>query len=100
VLLVATPRGNREIEVARTVAENGARATPYGMDGAVLYEKVGGPAPASPEELTRSKVLKRHRTIRVYPEEDRRKPVWYAARWMNEKAQEGPWSDLVESTVP
>jgi hypothetical protein len=98
--LAAKPVGNREVEVTRTVAETGAKATPYGMDGAVLYEKVGGAAPAGPEELTKSQILKRLRTTRVYGEEDRRKPVWYAARWQNEKGEEGPWGDIVESTIP
>jgi hypothetical protein len=98
--LTARPREARQIEVERVVAETGAKANPYGMDGAILYEKVGGPAPASPEELTQSMILKRFKTTRVYGEADRGKQVWYAARWQNNKGDKGAWSDIVTAFIP
>jgi len=100
VALAVRPREARQIEVERWVAETESRANPYGMDGAVLYEKVGGPAPTLPEELPQSMILKRHKTIRDYPETDRGKPVWYAARWQNSKGEKGPWGDIVEAYIP
>jgi len=98
--LTVRPKEARQIEVERVVAETGDKANPYGMDGAVLYEKVGGPAPTLPEELPQSMILKRHKTVREYPETDRGKPVWYAARWQNSKGEKGSWSDIVEAYIP
>jgi len=98
--LSAAPSANREIEIERIVLETGSRAEPYGMIGAELVEKVGGDPPADPEKMTNAMLLKRHRTTRVYAEEDRRKPVWYSARWVNNRSEPGPWCDIVETTIP
>ncbi|MDR2177476.1 MAG: hypothetical protein LBP20_05475 [Treponema sp.] len=98
--LTVKPREARQLEIERVVAESGETATPYGMDGAILYEKVGGEAPAAPEELNQSMILKRHKTIRVYSETERGKPVYYAGRWQNEKGEKGPWGNIVQAIIP
>ncbi|MDR2792875.1 MAG: hypothetical protein LBB61_04310 [Treponema sp.] len=100
VALTVKPKEARQIEVARAVAETGETATPYGMDGAILYERVGGEPPAAPEELDKSMIVKRHKTVRVYGETERGKPVYYAGRWQNEKGEKGPWGDIVSAIIP
>jgi hypothetical protein len=45
-------------------------------------------------------IVKRHKTVRVYSETERGKPVYYAGRWQNEKGEKGPWGDIVSAIIP
>jgi hypothetical protein len=78
----------------------GEKAIPYGMNGAVVYIRVGGKAPLSQDELIKSALVTKTRFVLSFKEEERGQPVYVALRWENERGKEGPWTEIQTTLVP
>ena len=64
-----------------------------------VWYKIGGPAPAGTDEtMFRLTVTRSGRMLRYNPE-DKGKYVYYFARWINRKGEQGPWSEMATAVV-
>jgi hypothetical protein len=79
-------------------AENKAR--PYGYKGAVIKWMTSDKAASSVDELNELDVASRTPYVMNFTDADRGKVVSVAMRWMNNKSQKGPWSEIQSAIVP
>lgn len=77
-----------------------SRGMPNGVSGCELYMKVGGAAPVDETECKYVHLITRSPYKVEFAGADAGKTVYYLARWVNQKGQPGPWSDVTVATVP
>lgn len=84
----------------RDAAKPKSKAKPEGVANCEVWSKIGGPPPASPDELhyegneTATPKLVEHDAA------DAGKTVYYWLRWVNTRSEPGPWSDTYSATIP
>lgn len=77
-----------------------SKAKPAGVAGCEIWVKVGGSPPADPSELRYLGTDTATPYLTEYPGADAGKPAHYWLRWVNTRAEKGPWSDTVSATIP
>jgi hypothetical protein len=56
--------------------------------------------PAEVLELPHLEAATRNPVVLTFEEEERGRRVFFAARWLNNKMQSGPWSEIESAIVP
>lgn len=74
-------------------------AKPAGVVGCELWVKIGGEPPADPAECTFLALDTRTPYRAVYAGADANKVAHYMARWVNRRAEKGPWSATASATI-
>lgn len=77
-----------------------SKAKPDGVRGAQIYEKIGGPLPASPDEFTFLGTDTRAPYVCHFEMGDIGKTVYYLLHWENTTGKTGPWSEITSAVVP
>ncbi|MDR1646192.1 MAG: hypothetical protein LBS05_10320 [Tannerellaceae bacterium] len=75
-------------------------ARPYGLVGAVIRWKIGGPPPLREEELNNTCLATRTPHTLTFRLEDRGQPVYIALCWETRRGERSPWSLIVQSFIP
>jgi hypothetical protein len=73
---------------------------PAGAQFCEIREKIGAPAPASPESMVTLALEGRAPYRADFTSEQAGQPVWFALRWVDRLGRPGPWSPLFSSAVP
>jgi hypothetical protein len=100
VATIDTSRRLSHIIAYRDEAKPKSKAKPAGVAACEVWSKIGGPPPASPDELdyegneTSSPKLVEHKPA------DAGKTAYYWLRWVNTRNEPGPWSDTYSATIP
>jgi hypothetical protein len=76
------------------------RAIPYGYHGVIIYWDFGGDTPPAFSSLRFHVEATRNPFLMWFDMENRGKRIWIALRWVNEKGQEGPWSEMQWAIIP
>lgn len=77
-----------------------SRAKPAGAAFLLVASKVSVTAITDPEELTDTDIVTRAPNYKTFSAGDRGKTVYTAAKWVNAKGEEGPWSAIASTIVP
>jgi hypothetical protein len=72
---------------------------PAGVMGAEIWVKIDGPPPVDPGELTFLAVDTRTPYVTEFDGADGGKTAHYMLRWINSRAETGPWSQTVSATI-
>jgi hypothetical protein len=94
------PAGKFEQRVTALNPATNKRAKPADAYGLRYAWQLGGEAPASPEDLPKSKFSRKTQERFSWDPSDQGKPVHYAAAYENSKGEQGPWSAVVSTVVP
>lgn len=76
-----------------------SRAKPDGVTGCEIWVKIGGPAPADPDELKYLATDTRTPYMAEFDGADAGKTAYYMLRWVNSRGERGPWSQTVSATI-
>jgi hypothetical protein len=76
-----------------------SRAKPAGVSGCEIWVKVDGPPPVDPSELKFLATDTRTPYLAHYDGAEGGKPAYYMLRWVNTRAEAGPWSQTVSATI-
>lgn len=95
-LLVVDPDG-----VLRAVDETmpERKGKPAGVSGAIIFTKIDGPAPASPDEAKFAALATRTRCAVPVGTGNKGKTLWVLAQWYNERGELGPVSPVASTTI-
>lgn len=77
-----------------------SRAKPPGVKGCEIREQVGGTAPTDPEAMTFLAIETRPPYRADFDAADVGKTVYFALRWMNNRGETGPWSQIFSAVIP
>jgi hypothetical protein len=80
-------------------SESRRRAKPPHVIGFELWRHIGDHTQPSIDELQLTGLVVSSPYILKYTDAERRKTVWYAARWVNTRGEKGPWSLFVSVVV-
>jgi hypothetical protein len=98
--LIIRPGDFRQLVFDFHVRSTGKKSIPYGHNGAVLYWKVGGPAPTKIKEFNNSELQSVTHFSIWFDEEDRGQVVHFAMCWENQRGKKGPMSEIQSQIVP
>jgi hypothetical protein len=88
------------VEIAFRDSGIDGHAKPYGVHGAEFIYEILDTPPTQWHELTHS-VFDTRSPIRLSFENDQRKrSLYFAARWENNRGEKGPWSEIRETSIP
>ena len=76
-----------------------SRAKPDGVQGAYLYVKIDGTAPATPDDCKFAGTATRNQHVISFPSGSAGKTFYVLAQWVNHKLEAGPVSSVVSSTI-
>ena len=97
---VDTSRRLSHIIDFRDAAAPQRRARPAGVHGCEIWSKVGGPAPASISDLAYVATDTATPYLVEYDIAQGGQTVFYWLRWVNSRGDKGPWSEVVNATIP
>jgi hypothetical protein len=86
-----------KIRVRDTASKSTAR--PAGVVGFEIWRKIGGDSPANDVEWTLVGQFPRQPQLLTYPQSEQGLRVYYRLRWVNSRAEYGPWSETVSAIV-
>jgi hypothetical protein len=88
------------VEIAFRDSEIEGRSKPFGVHGAEILYGILPEPPTRWDELTHS-VFDTRSPIRLsFENDDRRKILYFAARWESTRGEKGPWSPIESTTIP
>lgn len=76
-----------------------SRSKPSGTSYYEVWVKIGGNAPASPDELRFLDTSTTSAFVAEYSGADAGKTAHYMLRWVNSRKEKGPWSQTVSATI-
>jgi hypothetical protein len=94
------PSAKFEHKVTALNPATNKRAKPADAYGVRYAWSLGGTAPASPEDLPKSKFSRKTQEIFSWDPSDQGKAVYYAAAYENSKGERGEWSAITSAVVP
>ena len=75
------------------------KAKPQGVFGALIYTKIDGAAPVTPDDAKFSGVATKTTHTVSLPDGSAGKRLWIQAQWMNERGQAGPTSVVTSALI-
>ena len=90
----------REIEVHFKVSGSEGKGKPSGYKGAVIVWEVLDTPPVRPQELKHHALASKTPYLLTFDETQRGKTVYVALCWENNRANQGPWSEIHSAIVP
>jgi hypothetical protein len=88
------------VEIAFHDSEVEGRAKPYGVHGAEFIYEILDTPPTQWHELTNSTFDTRSPIRLSFENDQRRKALYFAARWENNRGEKGPWCEIRETSIP
>lgn len=76
-----------------------SKAKPDGVRGCEIWEKIGGPPPTDPSELSFVTLDSKTPHTNYFDGEDAGKMAHYMMRWVSTRGEPGPWSETVSATI-
>jgi len=76
-----------------------SRAKPPGAQGCEIWQKIGDPAPAGPNDLKYLATDTRSPYLAEFDAADGGKTAYYMLRWVSSRGETGPWSQTVSATI-
>ena len=76
-----------------------SNAKPIGVHGCEIFVKVDGEAPKSVDEMTYLGTCTASPFVAKYDGTKSGKTAWYWLRWINSRAEAGPWSVVVSAMI-
>jgi hypothetical protein len=74
-------------------------ARPDGVAGFEIWRKIGGDAPLTDAEWTLIGQIPRQPHTLTYQQIEQGLRVYYRLRWVNTRAETGPWSEMVSAVI-
>ena len=101
-VIVKIDASQRLTHIVHWVDENtpGSKAKPAGVRRAILFRKIGGPAPAGPSELEEIAGDTATPYLSEFAETDAGKPAHWVLAWENSAGERGPLSAASTWTIP
>jgi hypothetical protein len=88
------------VKIAFSDAESEGRAKPYGVHGAEFIYGILDTPPTQWNELTLSAFDTRSPLRLSFENSQRRRTLYFAARWENTRGEKGPWSEIQNTSIP
>ena len=76
-----------------------SKAKPAGVRGCEIWEKIGGPPPNGPSDVTYLATDTRTPYLNHFDASAAGQTVHYMLRWVNTRNEPGPWSETISVTV-
>lgn len=100
VILVAEEASVLHVVFTDSASVSGSHAKPDGVAFCEIWAKIDGPAPTAPTDCTAHYNIARSHEGIVFTPEQRTKPIYGFARWVNKNGKVGIWGNVFSAIIP